>query len=191
MRLRFERSRYVCPDKIVVSNWLKITDTTSKLFIGYLDENVTQPLCIILPQMSGFIKHFGNDSKNMSFITDDNDVYSKYMLIWEKVRKASKLKFNVNPIRDKKYLLAKLKIYNGVNKTTSSNDEIPKEKNHYACIAVIDTDSVLKIDKKVYPQVYLEQCKYKLKKRRPANFINDKIEPSDDDSDDYVLNFVT
>ena len=38
------------------------------------------------------------------------------------------------------------------------------EKNNYICIPAIDIDSVLKIDKKAYPQAYLEECKYKLKK---------------------------
>ena len=46
-------------------------------------------------------------------------------------------------------------------------------------------DSVLKIDKKVYPQAYLEQCKYKLKKRKPGNFIDlEIIDESDDENDD-------
>ena len=40
------------------------------------------------------------------------------------------------------------------------------ERNHYICIPVIDIDSVLKIDKRAYPQAYLEQCKYKLKKKK-------------------------
>ena len=54
------------------------------------------------------------------------------------------------------------------------------------CIATIDIDSVLKIDKKVYPQVYLEECKYKLKKKRPVNFIDIEIDTdtADTDSDD-------
>ena len=51
------------------------------------------------------------------------------------------------------------------------------------CIAAIDIYSVLKIDKKVYPQVYLERCKYKLKKRRLANFIGVDVK-TDSDSDD-------
>ena len=34
-------------------------------------------------------------------------------------------------------------------------------------------DSVLKVDTKNYPQVYLEQCKYKIKKRDLKNFIDD------------------
>ena len=56
------------------------------------------------------------------------------------------------------------------------------KKNHYICIPAIDIDSVLKIDKRSYPQAYLEQCKYKLKKRKPVNFIDFEI--IDDDSDD-------
>ena len=45
------------------------------------------------------------------------------------------------------------------------------EKNHYFCIPAIDIDSVLKTDKKAYPQAYLEECKYKLKKRKPASLL--------------------
>ena len=59
---------------------------------------------------------------------------------------------------------------------------MPIEKNHYICIPAIDIDSVLKIDKRSYPQAYLEQCKYKLKKRKPVNFIDFGI--IDDDNDD-------
>ena len=63
------------------------------------------------------------------------------------------------------------------------------EKNHYICIPAIDIDSVLRIHKKVLPQAYLEQCKYKLKKRKPINFIDREIidkngDKSDDNSDD-------
>ena len=61
---------------------------------------------------------------------------------------------------------------------------MPIEKNHYICIPAIDIDSVLKIDKRANPQAYLEQCKNKLKKRKPVNFIDFKI--IDDDSDDSV-----
>ena len=62
------------------------------------------------------------------------------------------------------------------------------EKNHYICIPAIDIDSVIKIDKRLYPQAYLEQCKYKLKKRKIVNYINDEIidENSDSDIDDAM-----
>ena len=64
--------------------------------------------------------------------------------------------------------------------TLFSGNEIPKERNHYTCIAAICIDSVLKIHKKNYPHVYLEQCKYKIKKRELVNFIDDDL--SSDDS---------
>ena len=81
-----------------------------------------------------------------------------------------------------------MKIFDRINRTTIANNAIPIERNHYICIPAIDIDSVLKIDKKVYPQAYLEQCKYKLKKRKHVNFIDDEIidEDSDSDIDDAV-----
>ena len=57
------------------------------------------------------------------------------------------------------------------------------EKNYYICIPAKDIDSVLKIDKKVYPQVYLEESKYKLKKRKLVSFIDSEIIDDDSDSD--------
>ena len=153
-----------------------------------------QPLCVILPQMNGYIKYFDNGGKNMTFVTDNEKVYDKYNEIWEVIRKLLKVKFTVNSFRDDKYLGAKLKIFNRINRTTFDNN-IPIERNHYICIPAIDIDSVLKIDnKRAYPQAYLEQCKYKLKKRKIVNYIDDEIidEDSDSDIDDAVdshLNF--
>ena len=59
-----------------------------------------------------------------------------------------------------------------------------QKKDHYICIPAIDIDSVLKIDKKVYPQAYFEECKYKLKKRKLVSFIDSEIIDDDSDSDD-------
>ena len=102
--------------------------------------------------MNGYINVIG---KNMSFVTDDEEVYEKYNEVWEVVRKLLKLKFTVNPIRDNKYIIAKLKIFNGINRTTFTNNIISIERNNYTCIAAIDIDSVLKIEKRAYPQAYL------------------------------------
>ena len=166
--------------KIVVSKKLKINDTTYKYLCGYLNDDTIQPLCVILPQMNGYIKYFGG--KNMSFVTDDEEIYEKYNKIWEVIRKLLKVDFTVGPVRDDKYLVAKLKIFDRINRTTFTNNAVPIERNHYICIPAIDIDSVLKIDKRVYPPAYLEQCKYKLKKRKHVNFIDDEI--IDDDTDD-------
>ena len=66
--------------------------------------------------------------------------------------------------------------------TTFTNNIIPIEKPHYTCISAIDIDSVLKIEKRAYPQAYLEQCKYKLKKRKRSRYI-DHLEIIDYDSE--------
>ena len=172
--------------KIVVSNKWKIDDTQYKYFCGYLNNDVIQPLCVILPQISRYIKYFDDGGKNMLFVTDDKEVYEKYNEIWKIVKKLLKLKFTVNPVRDDKYISAKLKIFNKINRTTFTDNVVPLEKNHYICIPAIDIDSVLKIDKRAYPQAYLEQCKYKLKKRKPINFIDSEIidDKNDNKNDD-------
>ena len=148
--------------------------------------------------MSGYIKYFDDRGKNMSFVTDDEVVYEKYNKICEVVRKLFKLKFTVSPVQDDKYIIVKLKIFKNVNMTTfTSNNVIPEENTHDTCISAIDIDSVLKIDNILiaYLQAYLEQCKYKLKKRKCSRY-NDHLEiidydsenDSDSDSIDYVEN---
>ena len=114
--------------KIVVSSKWKINDTTYKYFFGYLNNDVIKPLCVILPQMSGYIKYFDNGGKNMSFVTDDKEVYEKYYQIWNVVKKLLKLKFTVSPIPDDKYILAKSKIFKKINLTTFTDNAIPMEK---------------------------------------------------------------
>ena len=171
--------------KIVVSSKWKINDATYKYLCGYLNNDVIQPLCVILPQMSGYVKYFGDGGKNMSFVTDDKEVYEKYNEIWNVVKKLLKLKFFVNPVRDDKYIIAKLKILKKINRTTFTDNVVPDEKTHYNCIPAIDIDSVLKIDKKAFPQACLEQCKYKLKKRKPVSFIDSEII---DDEDYEIIN---
>ena len=172
--------------KIVVSSRWKLNDATYKYFCGYLNnDGIIKPLCVVLPQMNGYIKYFEDGRKNMSFVTDDEKVYEKYDEIWNVVKGLLKLKFTVGPIRNDKYILAKLKIFKKKNLTTFNDNNIaPTEKNHYICIPAINIDSVLKIDKKAYPQAYLEECKYKLKKRKLVSFIDSEIIDDDSDSDD-------
>ena len=146
-------------NKIVVSKKWKINNATYKYLCGYLNNDTIQSLCVILPQMDGYIPYFDDGGKNMSFVMDNEEIYEKYNEIWEVVKKLLKVDFTVGPVRDDKYLVAKLKIFNRINRTTFNNNNdnaIPIEKIHYTCIPAIDIDSVLKIDKRVYPQAYLE-----------------------------------
>ena len=101
-------------NKIVVSKKRKINDTTYKYLCGYLNNDTIQPLCVILPQMNGYIKYFDDGGKNMSFVTDDEEIYETYNEIWEVVRKRLKLKLTVGPVRDDKYIIAKSTIFNRI-----------------------------------------------------------------------------
>ena len=67
-------------------------------------------------------------------------------------------------------------------KTNSLGDEIPKESLHYTCIACITIDSVMEMEEKNYPQVYLEECKYNIKKTKMTKSINTELK-SDLDSE--------
>ena len=55
-------------------------------------------------------------------------------------------------------------------------------------------DSVIRLNKKYYPQTLLEECKYEIKKNKMKNLINDDLDQSssdnksDDDSDSEAGN---
>ena len=122
--------------KIVVSSRWKVNDTTYKYFCGYLNNAVIKPLCVILPQMNGYIKYFDDGGKNMSFVTDDEKVYENYDEIWNVVKNLLKLKFDASPVRNDKYILAKLEIFKKKNLTTFNNNIVPigKKLLHlYSC----------------------------------------------------------
>ena len=168
-------------DKIVISNKVKGNNETVKYYVGYLDESLS-PLCLILRQMSGWIKYCENGGKNMSFKIEDDEVYVKYNNICNKVKELlCKIKLSSNVIYDDPYIKTKVKTFKMV-KTLFSYDIIPEEKVEYECISYISVDSVLKIDKKYYPQVHLEQCKYKVKERKIKNLIGYDLD-SDYESD--------
>ena len=61
-------------------------------------------------------------------------------------------------------------------KTNLLVDEVPKENVHYTWKAWVTMDSVMKMEKKIYPQNYLEECKYKIKKIKMHKFINTDLE---------------
>ena len=150
---------------ILVSDKFKHNENGFKHFIGYLHvDDVVRLLCIILPPISGYRKYFDNGGKNMQFLIEHEDVYLKYTEIWNKIKTLLRVKIYSQPIYDDKYIKTKVKTFNSMINTLFSGNEIPKERNPYIFIATICIDSVLRIDKENYPQNYLEQCKYKIKK---------------------------
>ena len=158
-------------DQIVVSDKFKHSDDGFKYFIGYKEGEIVKPLCIILPQMTGYIKYFENGGKNMSFVIKDDDVLDKYNEIWDKIKETLSIKFHSMPAYDEKYIKAKVREFNGGIRTNFLADKIPKESMHYTYIACITIDSVMRMEKKNYPQVLLEECKYRTRKTKMTKFI--------------------
>ena len=169
-------------DQIFVYDKFKHNNESFRYFIGYQKGEIVKPLCIILPQMIGYIKYFENGGKNMSFLIKDDEVWDKYDKIWDVIKDKLGIKFHSEPVYEYKYLKAKVREYDGVIKTNFLGNDVPKENMHYTCIACITIDSVMRIDKKNHPQVYLEECKYRVKKIQMSRFINTELK-SDSDSD--------
>ena len=146
-------------DQIVVSDKFKDNNEGFQYFIGYQESEIVKPLCIILPQMTGYIKYFERGGMNMSFLIKNNKVCEKYKQIWGLIKNKLGIKSHSSPIYDKKYLKNKVKEYDGVIKTNFLGNDVPKENKHYTCIACIAIDSVMRMDQKNYPRIYLEECK--------------------------------
>ena len=163
-------------DEIVIFDKFKHSDDGFKYFIGYKKDEIVKPLCIILPQISGHIKYFENGGKNMSFVIKDNMCLDKHNEIWDKIKETLSIKFHSMSVYDEKYIKAKIREFNSVIKTNFLGDEILKENVHYTFIAYITIDSAMRMKKMNYLQVYLEKCKYKIKKIKMTEFINTEIQ---------------
>ena len=148
-------------DQIVISDKFKDYNEGFKYFISYQEGEIVKPLCIILSQMSGYIKYFEYGGKNMYFLIKDDDVQEKYKQIWDVIKNNLKIKFHSLPVYDKKYIKTKVREYDGAIKTSFLGNDVLKENMRYTCIACITIDSVMRMEKKYFPQVYLEECKYK------------------------------
>ena len=172
----------VIVDQIVLSDKFKHNKEGFKYFVDYQKGEIVKPLCIILPQMNGFIKYFKSGGKNMSFMIKDVNNLDKYNEIWDKNKETLSIKIHSNPAYDQKYIKAKVREFDSKIKINILGNKIPKENVHYACIACITIDSVMKIEKENYPQGYLEECKYKAKKIQMSRFISAELE-SDSNSE--------
>ena len=161
------------------------TKNSLKYFIGYNDGDVIRPLCILLPQMIGYVKHF-DSNKTMSFKVSDNKLLKKYNKIWERVGNLLNIEFDSKPVYGDvdKYIKAKTKMSGDRVNTNFQGKKVPKENVSYKCISLIMLDCVIRVNKKYYPQTLLEECKYVIKKNKMENLINNDLSLSSSDESD-------
>ena len=98
----------------------------------------------------------------MSFVIKDDNLLDKYNEVLEKIKETLNIKFHSMPVYDEIYIKAKVREFNGVIKAIFLGDKMPKESMHYNCIACITIDTVMRMEKKHYLQVYSKECKYRM-----------------------------
>ena len=91
-----------------------------------------KPLCVILSQMTGYIKYFENSGKIKSFAIKNDNVLDKCNEIWDKIKEALTIKFHSIPVYNEKYIKAKVGEFNGVIKTNLLGDKMPKKKHKFS-----------------------------------------------------------
>ena len=112
-------------DQIVAPDKFKHSNGGFKCFISYKGGEIVKPLCIILPQMTGYMKYFEDGGKNMSFVIKDDYVLDKHNEIWNKIKETLGIKFHSMPVYNEQCIKAKVREFNGVIKTNFLGDKIP------------------------------------------------------------------
>ena len=160
------------------------TKNAFKFLIGYNDNDIIRPLCVRLPQMTGYARKF-DENATMPFKVNNKKIVKNYNKIWGKVEKLMRIDFESKPVYgdDDKYKKAKIKIYAGSLITNFHNKKMPKEKSPCKFLSIIMLDSVIKENKKYYPKALLEECKYVKEKIKTENHIDDDLEKNESDSD--------
>ena len=149
-----------------------------KYLIGYKYAKKIRPLCTFLPKMTAYRKDF-DEIKFLSLLIIDHELLQKYNDIWEKIKDSLKREFDSKPVYNKKQY-PKLKFYNGKINTNFENNKIPKADSEYICLSIILLNSVFKTVKNYYPQMFLEECKYVVNKKKIPKYIIDDTEISSD-----------
>ena len=161
-----------------------------KYIIGYND-NTISPFQLFLPKMTGYLNIFKGGARKMSFFTDNNEFLERYTTIWEKISDLVNKKFDSDPIYNNKYINTKIRSYNNDIKTNfrnidNENNKLPENIKPYKCVSLISLDSIIKINKKYYPQTLLQECVYKLINKKVENIITNINLDSSSESDNEL-----
>ena len=162
-----------------------------KYIIGYNDNTII-PLQFFLPKMTSYLNIFEDGTRKMSFLTDNNEFLERYTKIWEKISHLIDKKFDSDPVYNNKCIITKIRSYNNDIMTNfynvdNKNNKLPEENKAYKCMSLISLDSIIKINKKYYPQALLRESVYKLINRKVENIITninlDSSSESENESD--------
>ena len=163
MTIKFEKVTFIRTKKEIDTNKKEAYSTKNsfKYFIGYNDNDVIRPLYVKLSQLAGYAKKF-DENVTMSFRVINKQPLKNYNKIWNKTEDLLKINFEIRPVYgdNDKHIKTKIKIYSGCTITNLHKNKIPKEKTPCKCLSIIMLESVIKANKKYYPQILLEEYKY-------------------------------
>ena len=117
--------------------------------------------------MIGYLKEF-NDSMTMSLRADNSKLFKKYCKIWKTIKGLLGIQFDSEPVYGDTdfYIKTKVKMYDNKVNTNFRGKEKPKGDSSYKCLLLIMSDSVVKVGKEYYPQVFLEEQNVSMLKER-------------------------
>ena len=159
-------------------------------FIGYNVDDVIRPLCIKLPQVVGYVKHFNDGKtiiKTMCFnVTDKKTIKKVYQNMGKKTSSLLSKEFDSDPVYGDNdlYIKTKTKQYGEKINTNFHKKGIARENAACRCLSLIMLEYVHRMNNKYNPQTFLEECKYEIKKNKMKNSINNDFDPSSSDESD-------
>ena len=107
----------------------------------------------------------------MNLLVNDKEMLKKYSEIWDKIQNLFGKKFDSEPVYNDEHIKAKI----NSSATNSHGNKTPIEGEHYTCFSVILLDSIVNVDKKYHPQIFLKECKYAVKMKKIMNTINEEL----------------
>ena len=130
--------------------------------IGYNDNTISS-LQLFLPKTTGYLNIFKDGTRKRSFLSDNNEFLERYTAILGKISDLVNKKFNSKLVYNNKYINTKIRSYNNGIMTNfrnidNKNNKLPEKNKPYKCVSLISLDSIIKINRKYYPQTLLQEC---------------------------------
>ena len=175
-------------NKILISKPVSYGKNNMKKYIIGYNDNTIIPKQLFLPKMTGYLHIFEDGTRKMSFLTDNNEFLERYTKIWEKISHLIDKIFDSDPVYNNKYINTKIRssnndIITNFHDNDNENNKLPEKNKTYKCMSLISLDSIIKINKKSYPQTLLQECVYKLINRKVENIITNINLDSSSESD--------
>ena len=144
-------------------------------------------------KVTGYLNIFKDGARKMSFFTTNNEFLERYTAVWEKISDLVNKKFDSDPIYNNKYINTKIRscnnsIISNFRNIDNKNNKLPEKNKPYKCMSLISLDSIIKINKKYYPEALLQECVYKIINKKVENIIINIDLDSSSESENESMN---